>query len=74
MGKSDKELTVEIVCAYIHAWGTQSNCVPPKRAELPGLIEEVYNTVSTLGNKPDGTNLKSLEQLAMEIPETLENE
>lgn len=37
MAKSDKEITSEIVCEYIRAWGTQNNCVPVKRTELAGL-------------------------------------
>lgn len=48
MGKSDKELATEIICSYLHAWGTQSNCVPVKHAELPSLIEDVYNAVHAL--------------------------
>ena len=48
MAKTDKELTAEIVCSYINAWGTQNNCVPVKHSELPGLIKDVYNTVHSL--------------------------
>lgn len=53
MAKSDKELTTEIVCSYIHAWGTQNNCVPVKHSELPGLIKDVYNTVHSLEESSD---------------------
>ncbi len=38
MAKTDKELAAEIVCSYIHVWGTQSNCVQVKHSELSGLI------------------------------------
>ena len=48
MSKTDKELTVEVVCSYMHAWGTQHNCIPVKHAELPGLIKDVYKTISDL--------------------------
>ena len=48
MAKSDKELTAEIVCSYMHAWGTQSNCIPVKQDQLPTLIQDVYNTISKL--------------------------
>lgn len=48
MSKTDKELTTDIVCSYIHAWGTQSNCVPVKQKELPQLIRDVYNTIASL--------------------------
>lgn len=30
MAKTDKEITSEIVCEFIRAWGTQDNCVPIK--------------------------------------------
>lgn len=53
MAKTDKELTAEIVCSYIHAWGTQNNCVPVKHAELPGLIKDVYDTVHSLEESSD---------------------
>lgn len=49
MSKTDKELTAEIVCSYMNAWGTQNNCVPVKQEQLPKLIEEVYNTIVSLG-------------------------
>jgi predicted transcriptional regulator len=45
MAKTDKELTVEIVCSHINAWATQEKCVPIKQAELPELIKSVYNTI-----------------------------
>jgi hypothetical protein len=48
MAKTDKELTAEIVCSYLNAWGTQSNCVPVKHAELPGLIADVYTAIKEL--------------------------
>lgn len=48
MEKTDKELTAEIVCSYIKAWGTQTNCVPVKHNELPGLISDVYNAIVNL--------------------------
>lgn len=48
MSKSDKELTAEIVCSFLDAWGTQSNCVPVKQDQLPSLIKDVYNTISKL--------------------------
>lgn len=48
MAKSDKEITSEIVCEYIRAWGTQNNCVPVKHTELAGLIKDVYDTVHSL--------------------------
>lgn len=48
MPKTDKEITSEIVCEYIRAWGTQNNCVPVKHAELSGLIKDVYKAVHSL--------------------------
>lgn len=48
MAKTDKELTSEIVCEFLRAWGTQNNCVPVKQNELPSLIENVYNTIHSL--------------------------
>lgn len=49
--KTDKELTAEIVCSFINAWGTQHNCIPVKQDQLPSLIKEVYETVHSLCNK-----------------------
>lgn len=48
MAKTDKELTSEIVCEFLRAWGTQSNCVPIKQNELSNLIKTVYNTIHSL--------------------------
>ena len=48
MAKTDKEITSEIVCEFIRAWGTQDNCVPIKMDVLPELIKKTYNTVHSL--------------------------
>lgn len=48
MAKTDKEITSEIVCEFLRAWGTQSNCVPIKMDVLPELIKTTYNTVHSL--------------------------
>lgn len=48
MPKTDKELTVEIVCAHINAWGTQDECTPLTDDDLPPLIENIYNTIHSL--------------------------
>lgn len=48
MAKTDKELTSEIVCEFLRAWGTQNNCVPVKQNELSNLIKTVYNTIHSL--------------------------
>lgn len=48
MSKTDKELTTEIVCEFIHAWGAQNNCVPVKQDSLPSLIQTVYEAVHSL--------------------------
>lgn len=48
MPKTDKELTVEIVCAHINAWGTQDECTPLTDDDLPQLIERIYNTIHSL--------------------------
>lgn len=53
MAKTDKELTTEIICSFINAWGTQQNCVPVKSSELPGLIKSVYNAVHSLEEPSD---------------------
>lgn len=47
MSKTDKELTAEIVVAYLGAW-SGPNKLPAKQDQLPGLIELVYNTVKNL--------------------------
>ena len=51
MSKTDKEITCDIVCEYIKAWGTQSNCVPVKVNDLDGLINNVYKTIHSLEEK-----------------------
>ena len=48
MAKTDKEITSEIVCEFIRAWGTQNNCVPIKMDVLPELINITYKTVHSL--------------------------
>ena len=48
MAKTDKELTSEIVCEFIRAWGTQNNCVPVKSEVLPNVIKIVYNAIHSL--------------------------
>lgn len=53
MSKTDKELTTEIVCSYINAWGTQNNCIPVKQGELPSLIKSIYNTIHFLDKSSD---------------------
>lgn len=53
MEKTDKELMAEIVCAHIHAWGTQDNCTPLKGDNLPGLIKSVYDAIHALGDSGD---------------------
>lgn len=47
MPKTDKELTAEIVIAFLSAWGGV-NLTPPSQSELPNLIESVYKTVKEL--------------------------
>ena len=51
MAKTDKELTVEVVCSHLAAWGHQTGCLPVKSNELSGLIESVYSTISKLDNE-----------------------
>lgn len=48
MAKTDKEITSEIVCEFLKAWGTQSNCVPIKMDVLPELIQTTYDTIHSL--------------------------
>lgn len=48
MAKTDKEITSEIVCEFLRAWGTQNNCVPIKMDVLPELIKITYKTVHSL--------------------------
>lgn len=48
MSKTDKEITSEIVCEFIRAYGIQNNCTPVKQIELPNLIQKVYDTVHSL--------------------------
>ena len=48
MAKTDKELTSEIVCEFIRAWGTQNNCLTVKSEVLPNVIKIVYNAIHSL--------------------------
>lgn len=48
MAKTDKELTSEIICEFLRAWGTQSNCVPVKADVLPSVIKTVYSAIHSL--------------------------
>lgn len=49
MPKTDKELTAEIVCEFIKAWGVSENAKPIQSNQLPDVIELIYETVSKLG-------------------------
>lgn len=40
MPKTDKELTVEILCAHINAWGTQDECTSLTDDDLPPINRE----------------------------------
>lgn len=53
MAKTDKELTVEIVCSHINAWGTQENCSPITNEDLPEIIKSVYNVIHSLGDESE---------------------
>lgn len=53
MSKTDKELTVEVVNAYIQSWFLRTNTLSMKPDEVINLIDSVYNTISKL--KPDNS-------------------
>ena len=56
MSKTDKELTVEVVNTFVSSWFSKSNTSALTGAALVSLIEDVYQTISSLGetDKPQG--------------------
>jgi len=48
MAKTDKELTAEIVCEIIRAWGISQNSTPIQSSQVPDIIKSIYDTVSKL--------------------------
>jgi len=51
MPKSDKELTVEIVCAIYKGWGQSPNSKPLEPMAAPAIIKEIHKTLSELKDK-----------------------
>ncbi|MCL2356607.1 MAG: hypothetical protein FWC70_05525 [Defluviitaleaceae bacterium] len=47
MPKTDKEITSEIVCAFLHAWGGEGKKTP-NSGELLVLVQDVFKTVCSL--------------------------
>lgn len=50
MAKSDKELTAEIVVAFLDSWNGEGK-TPPDNDQLPIIIQIVYDAVHKL--EPD---------------------
>lgn len=48
MPKTNKELTTEIVCSFINAWGINDRGIPPQQEELPEFIQSIYDTICRL--------------------------
>lgn len=49
MPKTDKEMAVELVSAYISAWFSNENVVRPlDGATMSGLIKDAYNAIHSL--------------------------
>lgn len=49
MAKTNQELTVEVVCAFLQAWGGEGKR-PCTAEELPNLISTVYNSIQECGS------------------------
>lgn len=54
MPKTDKELAVEIVCAYIRARSSQPDAKKPTAERLAGMLKDAYDAVRTLPDSPHG--------------------
>lgn len=49
MPKTDKELTVELVSAYISAWFSRENVLRPLDGEtVTALVKDSYNAIHSL--------------------------
>lgn len=48
MNKTDKELTVEIVNAFINSWSGNPKFAPCTIESIPEIIRTVYDTISNL--------------------------
>lgn len=60
MDKTDKEYTIEVICAYLNTWGNQNCSVPVGSADLPKLITSVYNAIYSL-DMPSSDSEESIE-------------
>ena len=49
MPKTDKELTAEIVIAYVQSWNAANSAKPMQATVIPEIIKAVYSTVASLG-------------------------
>lgn len=52
MAKTDKELTAEVMCAYLHAWGNAGKG-SPNLVDVPAGIKAIHNAFSELKDKAD---------------------
>ena len=48
MPKSDKELTVEIVTAYVTSWNNKTSVSVLQPADVIDFIESIYKTLQSL--------------------------
>lgn len=53
MPKTDKELTVELVCSFMNAWGISQNCTPLNTDQMILFTKSVYEAISTLDTNKD---------------------
>lgn len=51
MAKSDKELTTEIVIAFINSWNAKEITSALQPENIPDLINTVYSTIHALDDK-----------------------
>lgn len=58
MPKTDKELAVELACAYISAWFTRTGShvqQPLTGQQMADIVRDAYSAVSSLPNAESGT-------------------
>lgn len=53
MSKTDKELAVEIVCAYLRARCSRPDAHKPNRENLTLMLRDAYDAVRALPDSPD---------------------
>ncbi|WP_278456449.1 hypothetical protein [[Clostridium] scindens] len=53
MSKTDKELAIEVTCAYINAWFQRDVTPPLQGKDVTSIIESTYQAIKSLDAKTE---------------------